>query len=36
MCTHKNETCKNETGEIPGSRHRASGDTLMRGAQRAK
>jgi hypothetical protein len=31
MCTYKKETC-----EIPGSRHRASGDTLMRGAQRAK
>jgi hypothetical protein len=31
MCTHKNETC-----EIPGSRRRASGGTLMRGAQRAK
>jgi hypothetical protein len=31
MSTYKNEIC-----ETPGSRRRASGDTLMRGAQRAK
>jgi hypothetical protein len=31
MCKHNSETCK-----VPGSRRRASGDTLMRGAQRAK